>query len=148
MEDRITSYNVCYTKLLRVVAIIAILGTVIAVNLMDKTSDAKVASANTNAQSIHSAVNIYLQEQVIEGDAVPNGCYQSGDSSNSYVTAMKKAIGTNVKGNWALEINNSGVEYVVWSETATFAVNSSTDGFDVTNGNGITAVTGPVTEAT
>jgi len=130
-------------ELLVVVAIIAILGTVIAVNLMDKTSDAKVASANTNAQSIHSAVNIYLQEQVIEGDAVPNGFYES---EGTLPSGMADAIGTNVSGYWALQINDDGVAFVLWSDTDRFTATpaGSPTQISVSGVTGLTAATGPV----
>ena len=113
-------------ELLVVVAIIGILAAVLVPGLMNKTTDAKIKSSNSNAQNVFDSASTAMQQAIID-DVVITAQKLSGTNglaalpeSPTLADRISVELGSNFKGNWAVTITADGnVTYAVWAKTAT-----------------------------
>ena len=114
-------------ELLVVVAIIGILAAILVPGLMDKTTDAKITSANKNAQNVFSASQTMMQEAIIEEMSwVPSAAItvpgEGGDvkadwtDTTTIEQAIKMELGSNFQGKWLVAFDKSAnTTYALWS---------------------------------
>ena len=118
-----------------VVAIIIIIFNIWAAlvpGLMDKTTDAKITSANKNAQNDYSAAQTMMQEAIIEEMKwVPSADITRVSSQGGAVRenwtdkttlpdAIKMELGPTFQGKWLVAFDkNANAIYAVWSAKTT-----------------------------
>ena len=119
-------------ELLVVVAIIGILAAILVPGLMNKTTDAKITSANKNAQNVYSAAQTMMQEAIIEEMKwVPSADITRVSSQGGAVRenwtdattlpdAIKMELGPTFQGKWLVAFDkNANAIYAVWSAKTT-----------------------------
>lgn len=108
-------------ELLVVVAIIGILSAILVPGLMKKTVEARVNTANANAERVYNVAHLWLQQEIIDADKT----YSSGTDPSTFskndgsdVTAKIQAEMDNahITGNWSITINSSGGIFALWSK--------------------------------
>ncbi len=121
-------------ELLVVVAIIGILAGLLIPGLMNKTIDAKIKTANSNAKLVYGNTADALQQAAIDepswftgitGATSATGNGGSNVAATSLLTAIQRELGSSFKGNWYVSINADGnVNYALWSKGS---LSSATD---------------------
>lgn len=104
-------------ELLVVVAIIGILAAVLIPGLLDKTTDAKVSTAVSNAQTVSNTAGTVLQDELIKNDkSYPNAAITSGSADVG--PAIAKKLGQGFTGNWYVKTDADGnVIFALWSKS-------------------------------
>lgn len=123
-------------ELLVVVAIIGILAGLLIPGLMNKTVDAKIKTANSNAKLVHSSTTNALQQAAIDDSSwMPAAATTvSGTDGASHATiaslqdAIENELGAGFKGNWFVSIDaNGNVEFALWSKASATGNTQLTD---------------------
>lgn len=113
-------------ELLVVVAIIGILAGLLIPGLMNKTVDAKIKTANSNAKLVYSSTANALQQATIDeptwlptSATTASGTGGANADPTTLVTAIQKELGSSFKGNWFVSIADDGnVVFALWSNSA------------------------------
>ena len=123
-------------ELLVVVAIIGILAGLLIPGLMNKTVDAKIKTANSNAKLVYSSTaNVLQQGAIDEATWLPTAAAEAfaKDGANieasnikTLTDAVQNELRSGFKGNWYVSVNANGdVEYALWSKGTAFATKAA-----------------------
>ncbi len=107
-------------ELLVVVAIIGILAAILVPGLLDKTTDAKINSAVSNAQTVHNTAGIVLQDLLIGEDVTVTGGIDASTVQDSHTVGadIAKKLGSGFSGDWYVHTDADGnVMYALWSKS-------------------------------
>ena len=107
-------------ELLVVVAIIGILAAVLVPGLLDKTTDAKVNTAVSNAKTVHSTAGIVLQDELIKNDASFDGqTITDGAAAGTVGADIAAKLGSGFSGKWTVVVDDKGnVKFATWGKSS------------------------------
>lgn len=132
-------------ELLVVVAIIGILAGLLIPGLMNKTVDAKIKTANSNAKLVYSSTANALQQATIDepswlptAAATASGTGGASADPTSLVTAIQKELGSSFKGNWYVSIAGDGnVIFALWSNSSLSSITTQQSKQDIKDKKGV-----------
>ena len=104
-------------ELLVVVAIIGILSAIFVPGLMKKSVEARVNTANSNAERVYNVAHLWLQQEIIDADQTYSGGTYSKNDGTAITAKIQAEMDTaHITGNWSITINSSGGIFALWSK--------------------------------